>query len=224
MIRKQWSFSLATALVFALFTASTASAGAILISPNATGSGSNVFDLVIGNQFTVGANPLSVTMLGVFDQGDNGLTTAHDAGIWGLTSTTPIVSATIPSGTGGTLTNNFRYVSVTPVILQANTTYRIGALFLSGSDLWHDNFSPSDTGAFTTGPEVFFSAPSGETSNRVAVSATLARPDLEGGAGATVDGRWAGANAIFEVVPEPNSFVMLLFGMIGLGLSARRKR
>jgi hypothetical protein len=217
MIRKQWSFSLATAFVFALSAGSTAWAGAILLSPNATGTRLNNF--VVGNEFTVGSSPLLVSMLGVFDVSADGLAVAHEAGIWDLSSTTPIVSATIPSGTGGTLIDNFRYVSVTPVTLNANTTYRMGALFFASSDPFHDNFfSPSvNPGVFTTGPDAAFTA----GPNRFEVSGTLVRPDSDG---TVTAGRWAGANAIYEVVPEPTSFSMLLIGVSGLGFIARRKQ
>jgi hypothetical protein len=51
---------------------------------------------------------LTVTDLGWFDFGGNGLAASHDVGIWASDGTL-LVSATVPSGTTGGLIGAFRY-------------------------------------------------------------------------------------------------------------------
>lgn len=82
---------------------------------------------VLGWEFTTGSDALTVTALGVYDSGRNGLVTAHDVAIYRFSDKTSIVSATVPSGTGSTLLGFFRYVDVTPVVLDANTRHVIAA-------------------------------------------------------------------------------------------------
>ncbi len=81
-------------------------------------------DDLTGFRFTVGATNLTVTDLGFFDQGGNGLGEAHAVGIYDVGSQQLIVSATLPAGTEAALDGAFRYVPLaTPGTLTANTTY-----------------------------------------------------------------------------------------------------
>jgi len=78
----------------------------------------------VGWEFST-TGDLSVTSLGYFDANFNGLQTSHEVGIWN-SSGLLLVSATVPSGTGGTPINQFRYVAVAPLFLAAGQTFRIG--------------------------------------------------------------------------------------------------
>jgi hypothetical protein len=81
-------------------------------------------DATLGYAFTVGS-PISVTSLGVFDEGSDGLNMVYNMDI--MTSDGhPRAHAVIPAGTGATLINGFRYVSITPVLLSPGT-YKIFA-------------------------------------------------------------------------------------------------
>src|SRR5262249_21074041 len=103
-----------------------------MIGFGASGSGSLTAistDVTLGYAFTV-STPISVTMLGLFDSGNNGLAHSHAVTIWTRTGT-QLVQATIPFGTGATLTNGFRYVSIAPFTLAAGT-YTIGGFYAAG--------------------------------------------------------------------------------------------
>ena len=79
-----------------------------------------------GWAFTI-SSPVLVTQLGLWDQGNNGLNASHVVTIWTSTGTL-IAQTTIPSGTGATLINGFRYVSITSVLLPAGS-YTIGGFY-----------------------------------------------------------------------------------------------
>jgi hypothetical protein len=83
-----------------------------------------------GYTFTL-SSAVSVTNLGLFDFGNNGLAQSHTVDIWNSTGTV-LATATIPAGTGGTLTNGFRYVSIASFTLTAGT-YTIGGFYSAGS-------------------------------------------------------------------------------------------
>ena len=82
-----------------------------------------------GWAFTI-SSPVLVTQLGLWDQGNNGLNTSHLVTIWTSTGTL-VAQATIPSGTGASLTDGFRYVSITSVLLPAGS-YTIGGFYSAG--------------------------------------------------------------------------------------------
>jgi hypothetical protein len=80
----------------------------------------------LGYAFTL-SSPVHVTQLGFWDQGNDGLSGSHLVTIWTSTGTQK-AQGTVLAGTGETLTNGFRYVSIAPVLLPAGS-YTIGALF-----------------------------------------------------------------------------------------------
>jgi hypothetical protein len=84
------------------------------------------FDATFGYAFTL-SSPVLVTNLGLFDSENNGLTASHAVTIWTSTGT-QLVQATIPAGTGATLINGFRYVSIAPFFLPAGT-YTIAGFY-----------------------------------------------------------------------------------------------
>ena len=81
-----------------------------------------------GWRFTLGPASLTVTQLGLFDGGSDGLLAAHEVGIWDNTGSL-LTSATVQAGAASSLSGGYRYEAVTPVTLDANQTYQIGALF-----------------------------------------------------------------------------------------------
>jgi hypothetical protein len=92
-----------------------------------------------GYAFTL-SSPVLVTQLGLWDEGNNGLISSHAVTIWTSTGT-QLVQATIPAGTGGTLTNGFRYVSIAPFSLAAGT-YTIAGFYSPDSTSMYGPNSP----------------------------------------------------------------------------------
>jgi len=112
----------------------------------------------IGGSFQVGATPVPVTHLGYYDMNEDGLNQSHRVGIWPASGgTTPLAFVTIPAGTGTLLTNGYRWLPLSaPVLLNANTTYIIGAEVASGSgDGFPDNYQPLNWNPFFVGDNGF---------------------------------------------------------------------
>jgi hypothetical protein len=106
----------------------------------------------IGWQFQANRDT-HVTALGVYDdymQNGPGLAESHEVSIWedqGFTGAL-LVTATVPAGTGSTLDQHFRFVSVAPVWLQRGHTYRIGAYFATAADGYFSPWQVSEAGVF----------------------------------------------------------------------------
>ena len=87
------------------------------------GGGNSTYGGSLGYNFTVGANPIYITKLGFWDQGQNGLGASHVVNI-STTGGSLVASATVT--TAEPLSGEYRFVTLgTPVQLAANTTYRI---------------------------------------------------------------------------------------------------
>lgn len=121
--RAFWSV-LAISLVVLLAILYLVSGGPVAFSISGGSTFSVDQDATLGYAFTVGS-PISVTRLGLFDEGSDGLNGVYHVDI--MTSDgQPKAQAVIPAGTGATLINGFRYVSITPVLLYPGT-YKISA-------------------------------------------------------------------------------------------------
>jgi hypothetical protein len=169
-------------------------------------------NLTFGYSFTVGSQAVSVSSLGVYDTspGAVGLTMSHDVGLWD-NSGTLLGSVTIPSGNSATLSAaGFRYESISggPVVLAANTTYRLGAQY---------NVDDTDMGlssaAITVGPDISYGTA------YEAFSFTLAFPNL---GIPSADPGFFGPNAEYTLVPEPRAGLVLGLGLAALTLGRRR--
>jgi hypothetical protein len=103
-----------------------------------------------GWAFTI-SSPVLVTQLGLWDQGNNGLNASHVVTIWTSTGTL-MAQTTIPSGTGATLIDGFRYVSITSVLLPAGS-YTIGGFYgrLTDRFLIHPSTITTDSGVTYNG-------------------------------------------------------------------------
>lgn len=157
-----------------------------------------------GWAFTL-SNTITVTDLGYFDFGGNGLNQSHDVGIW-TSSGTLLVSATVPSGTAGTLIDGFRYTLITPTILPPGD-YVIGG-FESGS-----SGDPIVVTATT------ITTASGITYNGSAISgATSFSFPSEPGQGNS----YFGPNFEFNNVPEPTTVALLVLGGLTAGFVRKR--
>lgn len=158
----------------------------------------------IGYAFTVGNDPIAVNQLGVWDQNDDGLIVAHDVGIWDSLEQL-LAEVSVPSGTGASLQGGFRYQSLAPVTLSANTVYYIGALYPSADN----DLVALETTAYT-GPAL---ALGDAAFSPFSASPTLAFP---GNFTSKPNDGYFGPNAIYTVIPEPRASAAVL----GLGLPA----
>jgi hypothetical protein len=91
-------------------------------------------DSTYGWLFSVGSTPVTVTELGYFDLGLNGLVDPHQVGIFD-SGGNPVVQGTVPAGTAGILDGAYRFILVTPTTLAPNTTYVIGGHNPNQNDL-----------------------------------------------------------------------------------------
>lgn len=178
-----------------------------LITPGAEYSGS---PFTLGFEFTV-SSPVSITALGVYDSGADGLTAPASIGLYD-TSGNLLTSGNIAAG-GGTLDGLFRYVTITPFSLTPGTDYVIGSYE-------SDNASSLGTdqgGTGTINPLVTI------IQDRYNENGSLAYPDLSDGHSG---GAWLGANFQFSIsgVPEPATWAMMLIGFGAIGFALRRRR
>jgi PEP-CTERM motif len=168
----------------------------------------------VGNEFTVGAQALNVTKLGVF--AGTGVFQDTPVGIWQV-SDGALVGSTIvpPNSLEGVVPpvpvirlQNWYFVEVTPFTLAANTVYRIGTQNL-GSDMgWGGTFD-AGTGIASVTPGSVWSP---------LFDWNFTYP-------ADSDGMlFMAANAEIAPVPEPAEWTMLLAGLLVFGFIARRRK
>jgi len=209
-----------------ILQATTPARGDMLLSGVFGGSLSSTYsqNFEAGLEFTVGAQNLDVTSLGILGLNMNSnignpLVVDHIVSLW-TSSGTFIESVTVPAGTGGTLVNGFYFSDLaTPVTLSAGQSYVLGANYdnpaasMFSNDYFFYNTAPQmqalissdftyDTGFYTFG--------SGFPTNGVT-------------------GTYVGANLEYNVAaatntPVPSTLVMssILIGMFGAVWSHKR--
>jgi len=183
-------------LLFALSTTLRTDATPLITSPG-TGDLFSGDSVTVGNLFQVGANPLTVTSLGLFDSGTPGFSQSHSVGLW-TTGRALLAEADFSPGLNGFSENGFQYLNlVSPVVLQSGVDYILGASYPSGtSDLCYAN----DTLHYETwSPAVTYL-----NSRYTADGAGFIFPPY------TVGGlSYVGANLEYSI-PEPKTLIVLL--------------
>jgi hypothetical protein len=173
-------------------------------------------NVMCGFKFTVGATDATVNALGLWDENEDGLSQSHEVGLWKWVSASSgvfVTSVTIPAGTGAELINEFRWVDLPAnVVLDANTTYVVAALYLKSSP---DRFRGLSNSTTTDADEdTTYAVPAGSAS---LASSVLAYPTLQSTNGVNM---YVGPNVSF--IPEPASMVLLLCGAALLAPARRR--
>jgi hypothetical protein len=166
------------------------------------------FDATLGYEFSL-STTLDVSALGFFDADDDGLFDAHDVGIFAADGTL-LASATLPSGTGATLQDGFRFVSIPDLVL-APGIYRIGA---QGNETSLDEFLLTQSGSTTIGGLTLGAAFYG-------FGAALTFPTAQ--ADYATEG-FFGPNFQATRVPEPATLTLTVLALTGALRRARRAR
>lgn len=168
-------------------------------------------DYTLGWEFTT-TQQITVRMLGLYNDGLNGLIDSYSIGIWS-SSGTLLGMATVPSGTGDLLVNQFRYVPLNdgPLLLPAGQTFDIGALYLDQNDLVAGIHDFSD---FATDPAITFQKAT------YASGSTLTFPNES----IYTSPGYFGPNFLIDA-PEHGTFTLLSLGLFSLvvSLHARSK-
>jgi hypothetical protein len=156
---------------------------------------------------------LLVTALGFIDDDGDGNAVSHPVELWLQTSPTTgtlLASATVQTGTASTLTNGFRYETVTSTPLLAGQTYvLVGKPSVSSGDVWVN----AGSGGYTFGlPVSAFDARVGGASPGTFPSAVIFTSNF-----------YQAPNLIATAVPEPTGMTLVLFGIAGLWRIARKR-
>jgi len=162
-------------------------------------------DHSLGYSFVANQN-LSVTALGYYDSGLDGLVSAHQVGIYD-SSQNLLGSASV--GTGATLVGDFRYTALSSSInLVSGQTYFIVGTTTGSSDGWVYQASNIVTNGITyTGSHYFAS------------TSSLTFPSFS-----APDRQYMTVNFDVAAVPEPETYALLLAGLGVMGGIARRRK
>jgi len=165
----------------------------------------------LGFEFTVDT-ALSITSLGIFDDGQDGLSGPGTVGVWLASGGAPLITATVPAGTAGTLDGMFRFVSIPGPTLTPGVHYVIGSYL--ANDL-ESSLGTGQGGAGSIGPHITI------VTDRFSSDSQFSFPSLTDG---EAGGAWLGANFQAEIVPVPEPATIGLLGVGLAGLVAARSR
>ncbi len=210
-MRKFFLSTLALASTVMIAVAAQAGVQPAITFDNTTGQTLGNPPFTLGWSFSTNS-AVTVSSLGVFDSGLDGLANSYQVGIFNSGGTL-LTSTTVQSGTVDPLINQFRYASTAPVTLAAGGTYSIGALYLTGSD-----GLVAAPGGF--GIPVNFAVNSAITflDAEYAFGSSLTAP--QNGAGGE---GYFGPNFLAGGVPELSTWAMMIIGFGGVALQIRRR-
>ena len=167
------------------------------IPPEEVASTGMLTDLeIIGTSFTI-REPTTVTALGVFDEGLDGLMTGTPVGIFSNEAIGPIARIEVPAGNQTSLVGSFRVVEIEPLVLLPDQLYSVLSIGTPTDAIANYKVGPIQPSPIH--PSIA-STQISNTSNRF----TPAQFDeiLEQGGGLLVQSVALGPN-VFTSVPEP---------------------
>ena len=174
----------------------------------------------IGFLFSVNT-AVNLTDLGYWDEAGDGLIDQHQVGIWNAVTNALVASVTVPSGTGGTLLNGFRFVSVgTPIALAAGN-YVLGGFTLAATEnaprdrfLIEPTLTPASQLSFIENRSVTGGSLALPTTTSPFLNAAFFGPNLQIAAIDPPNGQ----------VPEPSTMVSMAFGVALVVIGVYRRR
>lgn len=183
--------------------------------PSTLGTGQGVY----GWQFTANA-PLEILTVGIYDNygifgggyvGD-GLVEPHVISIWDVANhSTPLLSAATPLGMAAPLRDGFRYVPITPIVLQPGHDYVISATYPNVSIPVNPNKDWTGGGLagsgfqITVGPGLTFGGYRGVAdSSGLSIFPPYLYPN---------DLYAFGPNFSYQVIPEPSLYALVATGV-----------
>jgi Domain of unknown function (DUF4082) len=182
-------------------------ANAVLSFDPAGASSGSEFDQSVGWEFNV-LSTITVTGLGWYDQGADGLQMAHTVGIWDSLGTL-LTSATVAAGTTDPLDGLFRTVSIASIVLTPGTYIVGGQNFSTDTEQLAFGVTP------TTIASIAFLG--GEYS---AEDGIFEEPtNLTGNANCC----W-GPSFSASAVPEPGALTLCGFGLLSLAVVRYRRK
>lgn len=201
MITKKSFLALAIVAIFA--SNAQAVTGTPAITPTDTGSFDGDGPWTLGYSFVANTAQNAIG-LGAYDFGHDGFAMNHEVGLWDSMGTL-IATTTVTSGS--TLIGDFRYSSISAVMLNAGATYYVGAADFGAGETY------GIYGNVTTAPGITYS------NSAFAFGGGLLLPSSVG----PVNGYYGG-NVLLGAVPEPETYAMMFSGLGLLAAMRRRQR
>jgi hypothetical protein len=208
------SISWFTGLGIALAAFSSEPSFAVVLQTSNASVGNQAYSGV-GLEFNVNA-PISVTALGIYDSGQNGIAGSLTADILSLTGQ---VEATATFNSSGLYSQagNYVFQNIAPLILSPGSYYLMGYGWSSNDPEHNSNIDgPADTFNTMGGAVSFVQAVWGGGSDS---PGTLPNNTF----GPTAPDFFSSANLMASAVPETSTWVMMLLGFVGVGVMAHRR-
>jgi hypothetical protein len=170
----------------------------------------------IGYSFrTPSGTPRRAISLGVWDENNNGLTSAVDVGLW-ANGGALLGSLTIPVGAVAPLASNFRYANLsTPIQLAPNSVYVLGAFRHSGVSYLIDH-QENTAFAVASGFDILEERASSQFGGEPAM--------VYPGFPFDANQAFLGPNMIFNLVPEPATLLYVAIAAITTFTGRCRRR